>query len=106
MHSAVIHLHRDAPRKPVVGEPCNGCGACCATEPCPIGAVISRRRSGPCAALEWSDADARYRCGLLAKAAAGGSASRRLVARWIAAGKGCDAELETVTPAQRSPCAT
>jgi hypothetical protein len=95
MDQTVIHLHVQAPAKPPAGQPCNGCGACCATEPCPLGAVMSRRRSGACVALEWSETDARYQCGLMRKAAATGRPALRLVARWIAAGKGCDAELQT-----------
>jgi hypothetical protein len=94
MHTAVIHLHRQAPAKPALGEPCNGCGACCATEPCPVGAVMSLKRSGQCVALEWDERETRYRCGLLARSAQTGAPARRLVARWIAAGQGCDADLE------------
>jgi hypothetical protein len=96
MYTAVIHLHRNAPRKPALGETCNGCGACCAAEPCPIGAVMSLRRSGRCHALEWDDGAQRYRCGLLVKASSTSRGAARLVSRWIAAGAGCDAELETV----------
>jgi hypothetical protein len=98
MSHIVIHLHQSAPAKPEVGTACNGCGACCATEPCPLGVVISRKRSGPCVALEWIDALQRYQCGVLNKAALSGRSSLRLVTRWIAAGKGCDAELQ-LTPA-------
>jgi hypothetical protein len=98
MHTAVIHLHRNAPRKPALGDTCNGCGACCAAEPCPIGAVMSLKRSGACHALEWSDDEQRYHCGLLRRASQTGRPAQRLVARWIAAGQGCDAELE-VEPA-------
>jgi len=94
MKPQVIHLSREAPAKPALGETCNGCGMCCATEPCPIGMVISRRRSGACVALEWAEAEQRYHCGLLKKAAASGPSAQRLVARWIGAGKGCDASLE------------
>ncbi len=104
MPVTVIQLHREAPTKPATGEPCNGCGACCATEPCPVGAVLSLRRSGRCEALEWSDTDSRYRCGLLVRAAASSTPAKRLVTRWIAAGQGCDAdlELEPATAAQFS----
>ena len=96
--TTIVHLHRDAPTKPPTGQPCNGCGACCATEPCPIGAVISLRRTGRCKALAWDDTAARYRCGVLVKARArGGRAAQRLVVRWIAAGYGCDADIEVQT---------
>lgn len=93
-----IWLHAEAPAKPAVGAACNGCGLCCAAEPCPLGILLSRLRRGACTALTWSDADGRYGCGALenpkrwlpwlpqrlAKAA---------VRRWIAAGRGCDADL-------------
>ncbi len=102
MQTALIHLHRGAPAKPPVGQSCNGCGMCCATEPCPIGAVASLRHRGRCEALEWDDEATRYRCGLLVKAATAGRGAQRLVARWIAAGQGCDAEMEAVAVESRS----
>ncbi len=95
-----IEIHPDAPPKPAVGAPCNGCGICCLVEPCPAGIVISRRRHGACDALRWDEAQRRYRCGLLS-----GEAAMRLPRwlaplwqRWarrvIAAGIGCDCGLE------------
>ena len=62
----VIHIHPAAPRKPVVGAPCNGCGVCCLAEPCPVGVLVSRRLKGACKALVWSEQAGRYHCGLLA----------------------------------------
>ena len=62
----VIHLHPFAPPKPAEGKPCNGCGVCCASEPCPIGILVSRRRTGTCSALLWNEGEARYRCGVVA----------------------------------------
>ena len=99
MATRVILLHPDAPAQPRPGEPCNGCGTCCAAEPCPLGMWLSRRRQGACKALDWSETDGRYRCGVLADSrrwlpwlpAAWG---RALARRWIAAGIGCDAALE------------
>ena len=61
----VIRLHAAAPDKPSFGQPCNGCGVCCVSEPCPVGIVVSRRTTGACDALIWSDPDRRYRCGLI-----------------------------------------
>lgn len=91
MTQRVIHLHVDAPPKPAVGAACNGCGVCCAAEPCPVGMVVSLKRHGACSALRWSDESERYVCGLLN--------GRRgplawLLRRWIAAGAGCDSDLE------------
>jgi hypothetical protein len=98
----VIQIHPAAPAKPESGAPCNGCGICCASEPCPVGALLSRRRSGACVALSWSPTDSIYRCGLVDDAAAllpaawRGAAPlvARLAKRFIAAGVGCDCSLE------------
>ncbi len=98
----VIAIHPAAPPKPAWGQPCNGCGVCCLQEPCPVGALLSRRRHGACDALRWSAPDARYHCGLLSQprevlprllrplAAPISRAARR----WIAAGVGCDCDTE------------
>ena len=92
-----IRIHADAPPKPDFGTPCNGCGVCCSAEPCPLGALLSRRLRGPCKALEWDASQARYVCGALAcperhlRWLPTGLA-RRLVQRWISAGSGCDAD--------------
>jgi len=96
-----IHIHPAAPPKPALGAPCNGCGQCCLVEPCPLGMVVSGKRSGACSALRWSDAAGRYVCGLVADPAGvlgrrwrwAAPAVARLARRWIAAGSGCDAEL-------------
>lgn len=93
-----LELEAGAPDKPAVGAPCNGCGVCCLAEPCPAGVVISRRRTGRCDALVWVAAEARYRCGLLlapeAHVPLGASLVRVLAPRWIAAGRGCDSDVE------------
>ena len=95
----VIRLRADAPGKPAEGAACNGCGVCCAWAPCPAGIWVSGRRQGRCRALAWDGA--RYRCGLLAQPRRfvrwlPAAWTRRLAARWIAAGQGCDAALTTV----------
>ena len=94
----VIYLHAMAPHKPATGAACNGCGSCCAAEPCPLGIWLSRRRHGACAALHWSAADRRYLCGALAEPSKWlpwlpARWARWLVRRWIAAGIACDADL-------------
>lgn len=114
MTHQIIRIHPDAPRKPVLGAPCNGCGVCCLAEPCPLGMVLSRKRTGACVALIWADdgADAgqgAYRCGALAAPEQVlaprwrwlAPVLRRLAARWISAGSGCDAALEVATPSRR-----
>lgn len=99
----IIQLHRLAPAKPDVGAACNGCGVCCAVEPCPIGMLISRKRQGRCNALQWDDAQTRYFCGMALDPSAYLIVNwpwlNRLVTRWtlrwIAAGVGCDSYCST-----------
>ena len=98
----MIYLHVDAPPNPLEGAPCNGCGLCCATEPCPAGVLVSGRRKGACRALQWTDADRRYLCGLVSDPSRVlrwlprrlAPLARRLARRWIASATGCDASLE------------
>ncbi len=98
MQTQIIHLQREAPAKPAEGEPCNGCGVCCALETCPAARLRFRQVQGPCPALEWSAPDHFYRCGLLVRPGhylgwlpkAGERIASRLFARWISAGQGCD----------------
>ncbi len=118
----IVFLRADAPPKPPAGAACNGCGVCCAVEPCPLAMLVFRRRHGPCPALDWREGEgedrtqegergqrgeARYVCGLLLaperhlpRLPPGlrrfvAPVFRHLVARWIAAGRGCDS---TVVP--------
>jgi hypothetical protein len=106
MSRQVIRLHPAAPPKPAESAPCNGCGVCCAAEPCPVGVLVSGRRSGACSALAWVEEAGRYRCGLV-------SAPRdvlpglprvlvplvsRLARRWISAASGCDSDLVVERP--------
>jgi hypothetical protein len=102
----VIRLHPAAPEKPPMNETCNGCGVCCASEPCPLGVVVSLRRTGACDALVWNAQDARYRCGLIDQPAAhlprvvGWAAPllARSARRYISAGSGCDCNIEVERP--------
>jgi hypothetical protein len=94
----VILLHALAPPKPEEGEACNGCGVCCAAQPCPLGMLVSRRRHGACAALVW-DEGGRYRCGVVSEARRfvpflPAAWTRALALRWISASQGCDSDLE------------
>lgn len=100
----IVWIEPDAPAKPPLGAPCNGCGVCCLLAPCPVGIVLSRGWRGPCAALRWVAAEQRYRCGVLLAAGAATRCARGplarvfnhwhrwLLARWIAAGRGCDCD--------------
>jgi hypothetical protein len=107
-----IPIHPEAPTKVPIGVACNGCGVCCLFEPCPLGILLSHRRTGACVALRW-DAG-RYRCGALiateevvAQTLPRGTRRlapvlapllHRLAGRWIAAGTGCDSSLEVDQP--------
>ncbi|MEW6480417.1 MAG: hypothetical protein AB1455_13305 [Pseudomonadota bacterium] len=103
VHHQVIHIHPAAPTQPEEGAPCNGCGVCCLAEPCPLGQVISGRRTGACDALRWDERQSLYRCGAVSDAvgvlgarwAWAAPLLRRLAQRWIAAGVGCDASLRS-----------
>ena len=86
-----IRIHPAAPAKPAWGEACNGCGVCCAAEPCPVGVLVTGRRRGACRALRWEAAESRYRCGLIGLPLLGS-----LVRRLISAGRGCDSDAEVL----------
>lgn len=103
MSTRVIRLHAEAPQKPPPGAACNGCGVCCAAEPCPLGALLSRRRNGECVALQWHADAARYRCGVVDDPARWLRWLPRrwgvaLASRWIAAGAGCDCDWVAASP--------
>lgn len=88
----MIQIHPQAPAKPQPGVACNGCGVCCQVELCPLARLRYLRRRGPCPALHWVDDERRYVCGMLAR-------MRQPLARWwvrrfIAAGIGCDCDIE------------
>lgn len=101
MSRHVIRIHPAAPVKPAEAAPCNGCGVCCAAEPCPIGVLVSGRRTGACAALLWEPDAALYRCGLVAAPrtmlpwlpAVLAPLLSRLARHWISAASGCDSSL-------------
>lgn len=107
---STISIHPLAPAKVAVGAACNGCGVCCLFAPCPLGIVLSGRRSGSCDALRWDAGQGQYRCGaivapgevltqslprgLRGMAPMLAPVLRRVGLRWIAAGFGCDSNLE------------
>ncbi len=93
----LVTLDARAPAKPAPGTDCNGCGVCCAAEPCPLGLILFRRRRGPCPALEWEEPSRRYRCGLLTRPG-WWRLLAPLAARWIAAGQGCDSDARVEDP--------
>jgi len=103
---SVIYLRAEAPVKPPTGAACNGCGACCALEPCPLGVLVSQRRHGRCRALRWDGPLGLYRCGMVSAPKnvlrwlpdAAVPAVRWLARRWISSASGCDAELAAEAP--------
>jgi hypothetical protein len=108
----IISIHPEAARKPAWCAPCNGCGVCCLMEPCPLGMLLSGRRTGACQALRWQADTAQYRCGAITVPVE--VLNQRLprgwqwlspwlarmllrwARRWVAAGQGCDCAVETL----------
>lgn len=95
----MILIHSAAPAKPQQGAACNGCGLCCAHQPCPLGMLLSRRRHGRCRALTWDEPHQRYLCGALSDPRRWlpwlpTAWALRMTRRWIAAARGCDADLQ------------
>jgi hypothetical protein len=105
-----ISIHALAPVKPDWGAPCNGCGVCCLSEPCPVGMVLSFKRQGACDALHWDPVQIRYRCGAMVQprqvlrrvlpapirmlAPALAPLLALIAGRTIAVGSGCDCDLQ------------
>jgi hypothetical protein len=97
-----IELHQLAPCKPEMGIPCNGCGVCCAAEPCPVALLFLFQRKGSCRALLWQEVTGRYVCGMVIQPDVYSSLIPKrwrqglgtFVASRIAAGIGCDSTIE------------
>jgi len=88
----VIYIHAEAPAKPQPGAACNGCGVCCTVELCPLAQLRYWRKIGPCPSLRWLAKEKRYGCGMLLEARF--SWIRRWIYRSIAAGQGCDSQID------------
>lgn len=80
--------------KPTFGDPCNGCGYCCAMELCDVAEEYFPGASVPCPALEYHDGV--FRCGLVVRPSHhlgmrfnGDKILSPLFLRAIAAGQGC-----------------
>jgi hypothetical protein len=98
----IIRLHQQAPNKPEYGTKCNGCGVCCAAEPCPVAHLLLWQFSGACKALQWQETEQRYQCGMVVEPK---KYLRKLpkalspfISRWcakrIALDIGCDSKVE------------
>jgi len=98
----IIHIHPQAPNKPPMGTPCNGCGVCCAAEPCPVSLALLWPHTAPCRALTWDQKANRYLCGMVSEPSHHlrwlpkklDKVASRLFKRWIAADTLCDADVE------------
>ncbi|HTY03690.1 MAG TPA: hypothetical protein VMC81_08175 [Rhodocyclaceae bacterium] len=108
VHGVVsLALRAEAPAKPSHGEACNGCGICCAMEPCPVAWFLLRIDGGACPALEWQGERRRYACGMARNPAHHlrwlprrfEPAAARFFMRRIAAGTGCDCDATEVRTA-------
>lgn len=93
-----------APEKPAYGETCNGCGFCCAAEPCAVAKEFLKATEGPCPAMEFSIEDSRFYCGMMTRpgyhlglatdiASHVNRSMGNLFAMMLGAGRGCDSEL-------------
>ncbi|MFZ6771347.1 hypothetical protein ACO0LB_01395 [Undibacterium sp. SXout7W] len=106
-----IWLHPQAPMKPELGQSCNGCGVCCAAEPCPVARVFLWQYRGACRALIWNADHMRYQCGMLIQPAyylrwlplAWQYRFSQMINRWIAAGIGCDSDAEVAIAPSSEP---
>lgn len=77
------------PEKPAMGQPCNGCGYCCAAEVCAIGIQAFGEVEAPCPAMQFRDG--RFWCAVIETAAAADPVFGAHM-RWVMAiGRGCDA---------------
>ncbi|MCJ2132717.1 hypothetical protein MKK69_01310 [Methylobacterium sp. J-026] len=88
------------PVKPAKGAACNGCGYCCAEEPCHLAVeYIGAGTEGPCPALEFEEN--RAWCGLVRHASRymdlpndwADAVLGEMFAAALGAGRGCDADL-------------
>lgn len=89
------------PIKPAHGSPCNGCGLCCAMEPCAVARefIPNHPEEGPCLALEWEAS--RFSCGMIRRPSHymqlpndwADSVLGGMIADALGAGQGCDAEI-------------
>jgi hypothetical protein len=95
-----ITIHALAPAKPALGEACNGCGVCCAAEPCPVSLVLIWPHQAPCKALVWNEIEKRYLCGMVLKPSkfltwlpsSANNVASNLFKRWISANQACDSD--------------
>jgi hypothetical protein len=78
-----------APEKPAKGEPCNGCGFCCAAEVCRVGTALHGENvEAPCPSMEFRDG--RFWCGAVRLADEMGMGD--ILRFHMGIGMGCDSD--------------
>lgn len=89
-------FREELPRKPREGEPCNGCGLCCAVELCSLAVDLLGASAVPCPAMEIGEG--RFWCGLarwpsryLGTPRIGDRTLGPMVRQGLSIGEGCDA---------------
>lgn len=89
-----------APEKPAFGSPCNGCGFCCAAEPCGVARqfVPGATDGAPCPAMEFEHG--RFWCGMVRRPgyylglpAWGDEEMGAMIGEALGTGKGCCADV-------------
>ena len=75
-------------QKPTFGEPCNGCGFCCAAEVCGIGKQVHGDIEGPCPSMTYQEG--RFFCGVVLIEELAGM--EPLIRQALGIGRGCDAD--------------
>lgn len=93
----VIDAGEPGPVKPPFGEPCNGCGVCCASEVCRAGVQTFETNVAPCPGLIRYPGDAGYSCALVAVADLISERHGRTFRAMLAIGRGCDAQVRNET---------
>jgi hypothetical protein len=83
--AAAVSAH-EAPEKPRMGTPCNGCGMCCRMEVCGIGVMAyGDDVRAPCPGLRWTGQN--YRCSIVEMEAV--LPLEKVFASALGIGKGC-----------------
>ncbi len=83
-----------APDKPADGEPCNGCGLCCAAELCQAGEMAFGDVPAPCPGMSFREG--RFWCKLVETERAAGM--EPIIENSLGIGAGCFATAEEPLP--------